>query len=176
MPMHVPNPDATVALTAAGVTLLVDIGDGGLPAIVHWGRELAGLDGPGAAALIRASEPVAGTNNIDPVPRLTVLPEHRTGWTGRPGLRGSSAGAGWSPAFTTTGVRLDGTPVSGFVSAGAGVLEVTAADDDRLELRLEIELLPSGLLRGRAAVTNAGDEEYQVEDLVLAFPVPAEEP
>jgi len=92
--MRASSPDATVALTAAGVTVLIDISDGGLPAIVHWGPELAGLDGPGAAALIRASEPVVGTNNIDPAPRLTVLPEHRSGWTGRPGLRGSSAGLG----------------------------------------------------------------------------------
>jgi len=65
--------------------------------------------------------------------------------------------------------------VSGFVSGGAGVLEVTAADDDdRLELRLEVELRPTGLLRARAAVTNLGDDEYQVDDLVLALPVPAE--
>jgi alpha-galactosidase len=165
--------DATIALTAAGVTVLIDVTGGQLPAIAHWGAELAGLDAGVAAALVRAGESAVGSNNIEPVPRLPVLPEHRTGWTGRPGLRGSFSGRGWSPAFASAAVSLDGRPVSGFASSGPGVLEVVATDDGLLDLRLEIELLPSGLLRARASVTNAADEVYQVDDLVLAFPVPA---
>jgi alpha-galactosidase len=163
-----------VALTSAGVTVLIDASDGRLPAIVHWGRAIAGLDAEVAAALVDGHVPISGSNNIEPVPRVAVLPEHHTGWTGRPGLRGSYAGRRWSSAFRTTAVRLDGQPVDGFLSAGAGVLEVTATDDDLLELRIEIELRPDGLLRARAAVTNTTGDDYQLDDLVLAFPVPPE--
>ena len=163
-----------VALTAAGVTALVDVSGGQLPAIVHWGPELAGLDADVAAALVVGSVEVPGTNNVEPVPRPSVLPEHRTGWTGRPGLRGSYAGRHWSPAFETTAVTLDGRPVEGFTATGTGVLEVTAADGDLLGLTIVLELLPTGLLRARATVTNTGDETYQLDDLVLGFPVPAE--
>ena len=175
MPEHDGSPDATIALAASGVTVLIDASDGRLPAVRYWGRELPGLDAAQAAGLARASASVLGTNNLEPVPRVAVLPEHSTGWTGRPGLRGSFAGSGWSPAFRTTSIRLDGAPVTGFAAAGPGSVEVLAVDDSgRLELRIVLELLPSGLLRGRAAIRNLAGDDYAVDDLVLALPVPAE--
>ncbi|MGA5299783.1 alpha-galactosidase [Nucisporomicrobium flavum] len=164
-----------VALTAGGVTVLVDLGAHELPAVTYWGPELPGLDAELAAALIATAVPVAGSNDAEPRPRVALLPEHRTGWLGRPGLSGSFAGAGWSPAFTTTTVTLDGEPVTGFTAGGAARLEVTASDDaGRLELRVTLEMLPPGLLRVRAAVRNLAPEPYGVDDLVLTLPVPAE--
>jgi alpha-galactosidase len=164
-----------IALTASGVTVLVDATGGRLPALAYWGRELAGLDAEQAEALIVSAEPVAGSNDPEVRPRLAVLPGHDTGWTGRPGLRGSFAGAGWSPAFLVTAVTVDGAPAPAFHRGGAGRIEVRAVDDaDRLELRLVLELLPTGLLRARAAVRNRADREYALDDLVLAFPVPAD--
>ena len=155
-----------VTLQAPGVTVLIDVTAGVLPAIAHWGAELPGLDADRATALAAAALPVAGTNNLDDPPRVAVLPEHRTGWTGRPGLSGSFAGAGWSPAFTTSTVAVRH-------GVAGGSVEVEAVDDaGRLGLRLTIELLPSGLLRARAAVTNLAAEAYTVDDLVVAFPVP----
>ncbi|MBB4763574.1 alpha-galactosidase [Amorphoplanes digitatis] len=166
---------STVALTSAGVTVLIDASGGRLPAIVYWGPALAGLDEAQAAALAAAAVPVAGSNDPEPRPRIALLPEHRTGWTGRPGLSGSFAGAGWSPAFRSTSVTVDGEPACGYVAAGAAGLEVRAVDDSaRLELRVVLELLPAGLLRARAAVRNLTEEAYTVDDLVLAFPVPAD--
>ncbi|XVU20830.1 alpha-galactosidase [Actinoplanes sp. CA-054009] len=144
-----------VALTEAGVTLIVDASGPGLPVIAYWGLELPALDDTQLAGLLRAGQPVVGTNNIDPVPRVAVLPEHRTGWTGRPGLSGSASGRGWSPAFE----KAD----------GAFVYEA-----DGLTLRWEVELLPSGLARQRATVRNEGDETYTLNDLVLSYPLPAE--
>jgi alpha-galactosidase len=156
-------PEAIIDLTAAGVTVLVDVSDG-LPVIAYWGPELPGLDAGQRAAMVVADAPRIGSNNLDPRPRIALVPEHRTGFTGRPGLRGSFDGVGWSPAFTSTTVRTDGTSV-----------EVEAVDDaGRLALRTVIELLPSGLVRARAAVTNRAGERYTVDDLVLTFPVPAE--
>jgi alpha-galactosidase len=163
-----------VGLSAAGVTVLIDVRDGRLPAIVHWGTELPELDAAEAEALADAATPVLGSNNLEPVPRPSVLPEHHLGWTGRPGISGSYAGSGWSPRFTATGVRLNGEPVDGFVAGGPGVLEVTAADGGRLGVTVLVELLPSGLLRARATLTNHAADPYQLDDLVLALPIPAE--
>jgi alpha-galactosidase len=164
-----------VALTAAGVTVLVDVGSAQLPAITYWGPELPGLDAAQAEALATAAVAVPGSNDVEPRPRVALVPEHRTGWTGRPGLSGSFEGAGWSPAFSTTAVTLDGVPVTGFRSGGAGSLEVLAVDDaGRLELRIVLELLPSGLLRSRATVRNLAAGTYSVDDLVLAYPVPSD--
>ena len=165
----------TVALTAGEVTVLVDASAGRLPAVTYWGPELPGLDAAQAAALVTAAVPVAGSNDIDPRPRLALLPEHRTGWTGRPGLSGSFAGVGWSPAFGASAVTVDGAPVHGFHTGGAGCVEVRSTDDaGRLELRLVLELLPTGLLRVRAAIRNLAEETYSLDSLVLALPVPAE--
>ncbi len=165
--------DTIVALTAAGVTVLIDAGGGRLPVLTYWGPALPGLDARQAAAVVRASAPVVGTNNLEPHPRVAVLPEHRTGWTGRPGLSGSFAGAGWSPAFAGTTVTLDGRPVTGFAAAGAAAAEFRSVDDTgRLELDLVLELLPSGLLRGRATLRNRADEVYSLDGLVLSYPVP----
>jgi alpha-galactosidase len=166
---------AVVALTAAGVTVLIDAAGPGLPALTYWGPELPGLDEAQAGALIRAATPPAGSNTVEPRPRIAVLPEHRTGWTGRPGLSGSAAGTGWSPAFTVKTVRAYGSEPRAFVAGGAGTVDVVASDEDgRLRLALTLELLPSGLLRARAELRNDGPDGYAVNDLVLSFPLPAE--
>jgi alpha-galactosidase len=171
--MPIEDNDTIVAMTAAGVTVLVDAAAGRLPVVTYWGPELPPMDAAQAEALIAASVPVAGTNNLEPVPRVAVLPEHRTGWTGRPGLSGSYAGAGWSPSFAGTTTAVDGTPVTGFLATGAARCEFRAAEDTgRLELELIVELLPTGLLRARATLHNRAAGVYHLNDLVLAFPVP----
>ena len=160
------DPDGgVVAMTAAGVTVLIDATGPGLPIIAYWGPELPGLDDTQAAALVRAGEPVTGSNAIDPRPRVAIIPEHRYGWTGRPGLSGSASGAGWSPSFQ----------VKTLARYGAERLVATAADDQgRLTLTIEIELLPSGLLRSRAEIRNDGPDAYGLNDLVLSYPLPPE--
>ena len=82
---------ALIALTAEGVDLVIDATGGRLPAIVHWGAALGAMSTEEAASLVTAAMPVIGSNNADVPPRLSVLPEHHTGWMGRPGLTGSRA-------------------------------------------------------------------------------------
>ncbi len=165
--------DALISLTADGVSVLLDATRGRLPAIVHWGAALPAMDAEQAAALAAAAVPVIGSNNPDVAPRLAVLPEHHTGWTGRPGLAGSRGGRQWSPAFAVTSVLLDGEPVTGYVRAGAARVEFRAVDDaGLLGLGLEVQLLDTGLLRVRASVTNLAAEPYAVDGLTLALPVP----
>jgi len=173
--MVVEGHSAVVAMSAAGVTVLVDAAAPGLPVIAYWGPELPGLDADQAATLLWTSRPVAGSNTPDPPPRAAILPEHGAGWIGRPGLRGSAAGVGWSPSFKINSLRYEGEPCAGFVAGGPGRLTVEAVDDSgRLGLGLDLELLPTGLLRARAELRNDAADPYTVDDLVLAFPVPAE--
>ncbi|MBT2539029.1 alpha-galactosidase [Arthrobacter sp. ISL-69] len=166
---------AILQLTAAGVSVLIDATDGQLPAVVHWGAELPALTAEQAQALVGASVPVTGSNTVDLPPRPSLLPGQHGGWTGRPGLRGSFDGVGWSTKFRTDTVSLNGTPVTGFTTSGAGLLEISALDDaGRLRLDLTLEMLPGGLLRSRAELTNLCDKTYTVDDLALSFPIPAE--
>ena len=167
--------DAILQLTAAGVSVLIDATGGQLPAIVHWGAGLPALTAQQAETLVGASVPVTSSNTVDLPPRPGLLPGHYSGWTGRPGLRGSFDGIGWSPKFRTQTVALNGTPVTASTSSGPGLLEISALDDaERLRLDLTLELLPGGLLRSRAQLTNLCDEKYTVEDLALSFPIPSE--
>ena len=56
---------------------------------------------------------------------------------------------------------------------GSGRVTYTLQDHDAgLALALTVEMLPQGLLRARAAITNTADVDYQLDELSLAFPLP----
>ncbi|MCU1409743.1 MAG: glycoside hydrolase clan [Rhodoglobus sp.] len=152
-----------IHLRAGGTSVVVATDSGRLPRILHWGADLGELTDAALDDLARAALPAVGDSAVtypQPVPVVAQLPE---GWLGRPGVVGSSGGARWAPQFRDATYALDGT------------LLTCEADDPeyQLALRIELELLPSGLLRQRAAITNAG-EPWRVETLELAVPVPSE--
>ncbi len=170
---------AMVHLRAAGVSLLLDCREGALPVVTHWGRDLGPQSAELACNLARAAVPVVGPNVADvPVP-VAILPEHHTGFVGRPGLSGSRAGVAWSPRFVVTslvcdGSVVDGSVADGYLECGPAPVAITAEDAEAgLALELVVELLPTGLVRLRATLTNRWGR-YQVDHLNLALPVPAE--
>ncbi|MFC7457311.1 alpha-galactosidase [Brachybacterium sp. GCM10030267] len=193
-----------VHLTAAGVSLVLDVTDGRIPAIVHWGAALgaSGGDGPtgtarepgtagepgpssrpaalGAAALdalCEAAVDVVPNNAVDVPVRLGIIPQQCDGWIGRPGLTGSRAdGSGWAPRLVTRSLHLEGRPLTApHVETGPARLRVDLADEDLgLAVALDIELLESGLLRLRAALTNTLETPYDLDELTLALPVPGD--
>ena len=168
------NDGPILHLATAGVSVLLDVTGDRLPSIIHWGAQLPGLDGESAAGLVAASVPIVGENNVEAPTRVAVLPEHSSGWTGRPGLRASRDGRSWSTRFVVSSVAVDGVPVTGYVESGPAVVTVAASDADAaIDLVLELELLPSGLLRQRATVTNRADAVLSVDDVVLTYPLPA---
>ncbi len=103
--------NAYVVMRTEGLCVVLDLTAGRLPAILHWGADLGRLSGDDVAALALAGVPPIAINNVDEPVRVAVLPEHHTGWVGRPGLSGSRSGRDWSPRFTTVtstvGSRLD---------------------------------------------------------------------
>jgi alpha-galactosidase len=171
--------NCVIALRSAGVSLVLDISAGQLPAIVHWGADLETLELADAEGLIRSNIDPGGPNVVDEPIRLALLPEHWTGWVGRPGLSGSRAGRDWSPKFTATEVLLDGEPVTAtegqptMINTGPASVAVDAVDEvARLQLNITIELTTAGLIRARAEVINLGEDPYSVDDCVIAFPIP----
>jgi alpha-galactosidase len=177
------SPSALVHLSASGVSLVLDITEARLPAVVHWGAALGELSFDEALALAQADiEPLAG-NVVDVPARLAILPEHHAGWIGKPGVAGHRDGADWSPKFTVRSLNVvaegddEGASLAGatsLVEVGAGLVTVDADDAVAgLTVRLEVELLASGLVRSRATLGNIGEGMYTVTDLNLALPIPA---
>ena len=188
---HSPAPadpvDRRIHLRAAGVSVLLDMSAGRTPAITHWGADLGSITAQDAAALALATMPTVGANNPDLPTRGAILPQLADGWTGRPGiLGGRENGRDFSPlltvrAVTVGGMELPGAPPghaagdtsSGFVETGPGTIRIDLADDEAgLATRLEVELLPSGLVRMRAQVENLAETPYRLEGVSLTAPVP----
>jgi len=160
-------PDARVLhLRAAGVSLVLDLPPDALPAVLHWGADLGPADDAELAALAATVAPKL-ENSVDVPVRVSLLPELSAAWMGTPGLSGSRGGRAWTPRFGACEHVVE-------VAAGGGGRVVTTASDDLagLELRLEVELLGSGLVRTRASVTNLAEDAYAVDQLAVALPVP----
>jgi alpha-galactosidase len=156
-----------VHLTAGGVAVVVDLPAHALPRIAYWGRDLGRMSDEQVADLVRASKAPNAANGLDAPLPVAVVPEQWAGWTGTPGLSGHRHGEHWSAQFL---------PVETTVSQSEGLggqIVVRALDvASDLELEVSVELLPSGLLRLNASVTNLGTTEYTVDGLHLAVPVP----
>ena len=174
----VPRPGAAhrVHLAASGVSVLLDVTDGRVPAIAHWGRALGALGPEGMDALCEATVPPVPQNLVDVPVRVGLLPQVSDGWLGRPGLAGSRPdGSGWTPRLITRGLRVEGTPLAdAHAETGAAQVEIDLEDpEEGLAVLLELELLPTGLLRLRARLTNTGTDPYRLDELTLSLPVPA---
>ncbi len=165
--------DVILHLRRAGVSLVLDGRGGRLPQVVHWGEALPDLSAEELSGVCDAVVPVVGSNNPDAAPRRAILSEHRDGWTGRPGIAGSYSGTSWSPRLDVDSVTVDGVEAHGVVAAGSATARFDAHDGG-LALRLEVELLASGLVRLRASVRNDDDRPYTVDDVSLTLPIPAE--
>ena len=130
---------------------------------------------------------VAGPDLSIPADPLTLggrrgtsfLIEHSSGTFERPGLRGHRladsassagddsreiAGRAWSTAFVPSQVTQTATGV------------VIDAEDQRagLTLRIEVEALPGGAIRGRHTLTNMHPAPYLVEACEFSVPLPAD--
>lgn len=162
----------SVVLGSDGVSVVLDLAEGRLPAIVWWGADLGPLTTADIEALTLASVRVSDGNPVDVPVRLAVIPEHHAGWTGRPGISGHRGATAWSPRFETTSVALDGHPVDDALAEGSNLVVDAVELDAELGLRIELELTRGGLLRSRATLTNTGHDPYDLDDLVIAYPVP----
>lgn len=158
---------AILQLRAAGVGVVVDLGGGTLPRVLHWGADLGELDPHALAALRLVTRPQPLGFPVDGEVEIAVLPEQSAGYLGTPGLAGHRDGADFSTAFRVGGARLEHD------ADGTQRLVVDAQDAAaRLDLRLVLELTAQGLVRQRARLTSTGTGAYTVDGLLLTLPVP----
>ncbi|MDC7120902.1 alpha-galactosidase [Cellulomonas fimi] len=155
-------------LRAGGVSVVVDLGGGTLPQVLHWGADLGDLDAAVLADLRTASRPMPIGFPVDGEVVTAVLPEQSAGHLGTPGLTGSRDGRDFSTAFLVTGHDV------GRSDDGTQRLTVQAVDDAAgLALELVLELTAQGLVRQRGTLTNTAHDTYAVDGLLLTLPVPA---
>lgn len=159
--------DSVVALRAGGVSLILGLPDDALPFVIHWGADAGALDDKELRELATHALPPLATNGVDSSVVASVLPENSRGWTGTTGLAGHRSGKAWSTRFVPVAVEVAEQDGQG------GSVAVRAIDVDAdLTLDLSIALLPSGLARLSAALTNTGESTYTLDGLQLALPVP----
>ncbi len=158
-------------LQAGGVSVVLDSRDAGLPAVLHWGRDVGKLSDAELTELGRAWKAPAGDSVIDVPERTSILPTPAEGWVGTPGLIGSRAGADFSALFVV--VDEAAIPVNRTVADG----RIYRAVDEvaGLGLSIEVALAPTGLLSVRATLTNIDTSSgFDLSSLTLALPVPSE--
>lgn len=156
-----------VQLRAAGVALVVALPPSSLPVILHWGHDPGELSEQELLSLLSPAVPPAAANQAGLPEQVSVLPEGQSRWTGTPGIVGHREGRSWSPKFITkesSHIKDDDQ---------GGTISIVGVDADaRLGLNLHLELLPTGILRSKAELTNLGDDIYTLDSLALALPVP----
>ena len=139
----------------AATSLVIDVGTG---EIVHWGAPAGDLDG---SDLGRAVARPLSHGSPDTVAPVTAVPEHGSGWPGRPGLHGRRpGGAAWAPRFTPTGHTATATKLT------LDLADPTAA----LELRITFELTDALVVRAR--LTNTGTTKYALDGIAVTLPLP----
>ena len=157
-------------LRAGGTSVVLATTGTALPQVLHWGPDLGDLEDDVLADLVRVSAPPLVSGQADVVVPLALLPEHSSGWMGTPGLTGHRAGTDFSTAFTVRSLEVEDPAGADDVAVRVRVL---ATDDAAgLGVVIVLELLPSGLLRMRASLTNEAPGVFDLASLDLALPVP----
>ena len=96
-----------IHLSGLSSDVVVDVSTG-VPTVVHWGAKVAAGSALQELAASVTERPLVG-GSPDVVAPLSIVPEHGSGFPGRPGLLGRrGAGSAWSPRFVPTGSHLDG--------------------------------------------------------------------
>src|SRR5699024_5079084 len=108
--------------------------------------------------------------------RPSLLPEHGAAWFGHPGFEAHRAGAAWAPRFVVRSVEIDGGEMTrAVVQTGPARVAFTAHDEwAAVELEIDLELSPEGLLRVRSSVRNgaASGEPLEIQGMTLALSIP----
>ena len=165
-------------LRAAGVSLLVDARGTGMPAVLHWGRDLGGLTPDEAAAVAAASVTAIAPSSIDVPLRVGLVPTWGDGWSGRPGLQVSREPGGPDGPVAAARARTprlskatDAAPAD---AADDGSLVFDLMDPDAgIGVRVRLELTPQGVLAEQVEVVNLGQGPLFVARAATTLPIPA---
>ncbi len=147
-----------IHLRGSGCDVVIDLATG-TPSLAYWGAPLG--DGFDLDSVAAALDPPLPHATLDAVAPISFVPEHGSGFTGRPGLVGHRGGGrAWAPRFGTAGHHVDGNR-----------LTVNAVDPiAELELVTVIEL--DHTLVVSTEVRNVGTGRYHLEALTVTLPIP----
>jgi alpha-galactosidase len=145
-----------IQLRGSSFDAIVDLAHGA-PTILHWG---APIDEP--SALVPSLDRPLVHGAPDLIAPVSVVPEHGSGFTGRPGLAGHRRrGTHWAPRFRPDGHVLDGPRL------------VATAVDPVAQLRLEMIIEVEECLVVTNEITNTSeDERYLLDGLTVTLPIP----
>ncbi|MGA9278944.1 alpha-galactosidase [Ilumatobacter sp.] len=139
------------------VDVVVDVSTGA-PTIVFWGRSLG--EGAEIDAIVSALDRPLVHGTFDTVAPISVVPEHGSGFVGRPGLVGRRGGGrAWAPRFATVGSEVRGDTL------------IVDAVDEIAELRLRTTISLGHTLRVAAEVTNTAARRYSLDALTVTLPI-----
>jgi alpha-galactosidase len=150
-------------LREAGVSLLLQTHDDRLPVVLHWGRDLGGLDGDELGDLALGLVPGVPHSALDAPAPVELLPQPARGYAGRGALRGSRTTQAPVLLLDTVDVTREGSWVTVLSQDGPGGVAVLT----------EVGLTPEGLLRARHVVTNVGDDALDLAALPVRLPLPS---
>jgi alpha-galactosidase len=167
----------TVHLRRGGTSLVLQLDARALPCVLHWGPDLGDPSSEELDGLARALQVPPTDSAIYTQEAVAILPQHSTGWIGRPGLLGSRDGRAWSVAFDEVSHRVEDAGGAAWPDGPADAVRLVSVGTDaagELDVSTELRLLASGLVTVRATVTNRGAGSYEVNHLEPALPVPQE--
>ena len=176
------QPRWRVHLRGDDTALLIDVGVSGMPAVLHWGRDWGQMTGQD----MRCASVATQRMDVDNVPDIPLeaglIPAAWTGWSGRPGLTGyRRGGVNWSPRLRTVAVVSErpgqepGRLAPGEYSLGSEKLVFELTDPaSGLDAAIQLAIESGGVISAQASVTNTGTDDYHLEEMTLAFPVPLE--
>jgi alpha-galactosidase len=168
---------AVLHLRRGGTSVALRLDRDVLPCVLHWGPDLGAASVDDLDALVLAARLPVSDSVLHRQEAVSLLPQHSTGWLGRPGLLGSRDGAAWSVAFDAVTHRVDEAGDETWPDGPAGGVRLVSTGTDPacgLEVTTELRVLTSGLVALRATVTNRGEDRYEVQHLEPALPVPDE--
>jgi alpha-galactosidase len=154
------QPVNLVDLGDDGTSFVVDpVAGGGV--LVHWGAPIGDAD---LGATSAATTMPATGGSLDTVAPVAFVPEHGSGFPGRPGLSGRRAdGWAWAPRFVAESVTSDD-----------GSLTVESVDKAAaLRLVTRVSRHRGGAISVGAELVNEGDDDYWVDDLAITLALPA---
>ncbi len=168
---------ALIHLHCDGVSLLIDARENRSPAILHWGPDLGTLRADEALALAEAATPIHPGNAPDEAYRPAILPQGSEGWTGPLGISGARADGSFAfPRLRIQGMSTpEGTREGALLEAGSGTVCFHLVDETvQIAVDLSVQMLPTGLVRQQARLTNTANTPYHLQELLLTLPLPLE--
>ncbi|WP_187976471.1 alpha-galactosidase [Mycetocola sp. JXN-3] len=138
------TPASPIHLSAAGVSVVLDVVGDELPAVIHWGEAIPAGDGHALEDLRATALPAVVNSSFDQPRRLGILPAQSDGWSGVPGIEAARGGRS-ATRFELLRVESDTRSARFWLREAATGLEVVA----------NYELSPAGVLAVRFELVAA---------------------